>query len=593
MFIPRIFILLIMTLANLVHAADNIPSKADGYRETAMFDGHQNMPFTIYGVAIDWHLDCLKGDADKCMRIGEAMEVGEGDLTAEIRAALGYYLAACEKGEGAGCAKAALIIRNGNANFIDEKLAQETALRGCDQLGDQDACVIKAIGLSPGADLMANLDAAEMIENACHQGSDYGCQIKAMSLFQDKSDEKKRSAAVRMFEEACGENLAWGCAGLADAYSNGIGVTADKAQAMEAARRGCLESDGNTISSCSKYGYLLTQGGPDGNMNLGVALLAKACLADDAFACNEAGEIGWKRPLGTGIPTWEVPLYFRDGCDLNNANACANLATLYEEGYGSLKEHKGVMVQLLDKACELGSDETCQKIEALGRVVEIMRKRPPKVDVSLTTDQQLAVVAGLAEQGKYGVARNAIIRLMNEGSAEANWLLGGWLYYGYRGIINEPNEEDGFILFENAARQGHVEAAKWVAMAYWYGDGVEMDRDKGLGYMRIAAARGDEMAKGIYQSMLAEPIREAKRIRQKEMEEEAERRKNDWGYQISLARSRWLQAQQGASYGTGNNAAAAASWQRSQQALDKLNWNNAVGYATGRTTACPISNPYC
>ncbi|HRW29815.1 MAG TPA: hypothetical protein P5227_07450, partial [Emcibacteraceae bacterium] len=395
------------------------------------------------------------------------------------------------------------------------------------------------------------------------------------------------------FEKACREGHAWGCTGLAEAYSDGIGVRADRTQALSAARSGCLESEGNTVPACSRYGYLLIRNGPQRNMSLGIKLLVKACLASDAFACNEVGEVGWKRPLGTGITAWEVPLYFRDGCDLNNADACFNLASIYEIGFDQLAEHQSPMLSLLEKACSLGSAEACDKIKSMGRAVELMRKRPPKVDPSKTALQQLAIAVEFAEQKKYAIALDAVVRLMHEGVPEASWVLGGWFYYGYPGMINEPRISDGIILIENAARLRHVEAAKWISMAYWYGDNVAEDREKGQQYMAFAAQSGDPEARDIYRSMLAEPIRQERARREREMAEEAERRKHDWGYQISLARAGWLQAQQGSSYGTGNSAAASASWQRSQSALDKLNWNNAVGYATGRTTACPISNPYC
>ncbi|MCF8473973.1 MAG: hypothetical protein K9G26_04685 [Emcibacter sp.] len=552
------------------------------------------MPITLYGVAIKWDLGCLKGKTENCMRLALALETGEGDLKAEIRAALGYYLSACDKGEGDGCTRAAMIIREGMANFSNEDLAQKTATRGCDVLGNQDSCVVKAIGIALGESPLENPTSYTLINNACLQNSDYGCEIKATELFYRHKDDASIKTAIGLFEKACRNKNAWGCTLLAEAYNTGIGVREDKTKAMDAARKGCLESQGNTIPACSLYGYFLTQGGSSGNMNVGVKLLSKACVAHDGFACNAAGMIGWKRPLGSGIAAWEVPLYFRDGCDLGNGEACFNLAMIYENGYGKLKQYQSTKLPLLDKACRLGSTDACKNIESLGPLEALLRKRPSKVDPSLTALQQLAVANELIEQQKYATALDAVVRLAFEGVAEAGYLLGGWMYYGDPRMFRQPRKEDGVILIENAARLSHVEAAKWIGMAYWYGDGVVENRQKGLRYMSIAAARGDEMAGSIYRSMLAEPIREAYRRSQREMEEEAERRKTDWGYQISLAASAWSRANSGGSYGgSSNQGAARASWQRSQQAMDKLNWNNAVGYATGKTTACPISNPYC
>lgn len=587
----RLIILSTITLINFAHAADKIPSKKDGYRETAVFNGNQNMPVTLYGSAVDWSLACLKGKTDQCMRLALALEEGRGDLEPEIRAALGYYVSACEKGNGAGCARASMIMREGTANFTNADLAQQTATRGCDILDDQDSCVVKALGLPDDQHTMTD----NIIDQACQNGSDYGCELKAKSLFNTPSNDASQKSAVTLFKDACDDEQAWGCAGFSQALNSGIGVELNYKKAVKIAKKGCLEASGNTVSSCSLYGRYLTKSDSLDDFDLGVKLLTKACLAKDAAACNEAGMLGRTKPASSGIADWEVPLFYRDGCDLDNGMACFGLAKLYLEGYGQLKEYQNTPIKLLDKACNLGSSDACDHVKSLGEPRErILRKRPPKIDISLTAEQQLALILDFEEQRKYGIVKNALVRLAYEGVADAAWVLGGWLYYGHSGMFNAPNKTSGFNSIENAARQGHVEAAKWVSMAYWYGDGVAIDRQKGQGYMAIAASRGDNMARDIYRSMLAEPIREAYARNQKEMEEDAERRKTDWGYQMSLANTRWSQAMRGTSSGgAANQQRANAAWQRSQSALDKLNWNNAVGYSTGRTNACPMSNPYC
>ncbi len=586
---------LAVTGGNYAAAASELPSARDGYQNSAIYNGNQNMPVTLYGVAMTWEKNCLKGRADQCMRLGQALEEGEGDLKAEIRAALGFYLKACEKGNGTGCMRAASMIREGSANFTNAVLAQETAERGCKVLKDQDACAAMAMGLATGGRPMDNEQAAALIDNACAAGSDYGCHIKAMSLFYDRDDAASLQTAIRLFENACQESSAWGCTGLAEAYEKGRGVAMDGTRSRDAARKGCLDAEGNSIPACALYGRHLTQSGSSSDMKLGVKLLAKACLGRDAFACNDAGEIGLRRP-GSGVARWEVPLYFRDGCDLDLADACLNLAGLYENGFDAVRTQNKVMMSLMDKGCRLGSSNACGRIKDMGAQAERLRARIPKIDPALPALQQLAMAGKEAEQGNRREALASVVRLMQEGVAEAQWLLGGWMYYGKPGLIDTPRQADGIILFENAARQGHVEAAKWIGMAYWYGDGVDLDREKGEGYMALAAADGDEMAGAILRSMKAEPIREATARRQKEMQEEAERRKNDWGYQLSLAMSAWSRANLGNASGAGmtqSGRMANASWQRSQQALDKLNWNNAIRYTTGKSSACPLSNPYC
>jgi hypothetical protein len=123
-----------------------------------------------------------------------------------------------------------------------------------------------------------------------------------------------------------------------------------------------------------------------------------------------------------------------------------------------------------------------------------------------------------------------------------------------------------------------------MGMAYWYGDGVALDRAKGENYMAIAANRGSEMAAAIYRSMKAEPERQENARRQAAMEEAARQRRETWT----------------SSWGTWNaNApswspppAPASNWQSFATINDQANFNNFVGSVSGGGRCLP-GNPYC
>ena len=568
--------------------ADELPSARDGLRHSAVFNGKQNMPVKLVGVAAEWELACLRGDAEQCLRLARAFETGLGDLRADPRVALGYHLKACDKGSGEACALAAKALRDGSAGFTDPALALARATRGCESLGNADACAAMAAGQAAQGGPGSAEQAAKAMADACAAGSDDGCRLQAAALYYGDRDGAKLRAAVERFDEACRGNRAWGCTGLAEAHLGGRGAERDEARAQEAARRGCLEAEGGRIAACAIYGRLLSRSGSTAERKLATRLLAKACLGRDPFACNDAGEIGLQRRDGSGIAAWEVALYFRDGCDLDLALACRNLADVYGHGFDAVEPHPAVRHALLTKACRLGDAPACSQAEQAGAPVG----RLP-IDPSLPALQQLALAGAAAERGERRGVLSTVVRLMHEGVAQAQWMLAGWLYYGKPGLVRAPRQDDGVILFENAARQGHVEAAKWIGMAYWYGNGVAQNQDKGHGYMAIAAERGDEAAAAILRSMQAEPIRQAHARREREMAEEAERRKNDWGYQLGLAMAAWRGANPGRAAPSPASRLDNASWQRSQQALDRQLWNNAINHATGRTSACPMSNPYC
>ena len=110
----------------------------------------------------------------------------------------------------------------------------------------------------------------------------------------------------------------------------------------------------------------------------------------------------------------------------------------------------------------------------------------------------------------------AAMQLVREGNEDAEWRLGGWMFHGLPGFFGPDKRGDGLILFENAARVGHVDAAIFMGMADWCGDGVEQDRAKGERYMSIAASRGSKMAAAILRSMQAEGQRQDMARRQRE-----------------------------------------------------------------------------
>lgn len=585
---------MILAQANNV-LADELPWARDGMQNSAISSGHQNMPVVLYGISRDWSRSCYRGDEDDCMKTGLAFEEGWGDLKTEIRIALGYYLKACEEGAGEGCTKAATIIRSGNAGYVNAELAQQTAKRGCDEYNNQNACALVGAGLISEGGLYDNANALKIIENACSRGSNYACQVKATSLFYDKNDSKSKDFAFEMFVDACAREWAWGCSELAKAYITGNGKPKNTRKALEYGKKGCMDADGDNIAACSVYGEaLITTGDPD-DLDLGESFISDACTGGDARACNIAGKIGKAARSGSKIAQWEVPLFFRESCDMDYADGCYSLAQLYELGFDKVEGDTNAQIKLLQKACRLESTQACNKLTQMASTVAVFEKFPPKVDSSLTVDEQLAIITSMAEGNQKNQALRALVRLMYEGNADAQWLLAGWMYYGYPGLFDTSRQADAITLFGNAARQGHIEAAKFVGMAYWYGDGVQEDQNLGKNYMAIAAAQEDEEAVMIYRSMLNEPARQEAARRRQEMLAEQERRKNDWAYQFSLAVSNWS-AGLNRNYNTGMNAsqkAAAASWNRSQQALDKLHFNNRMNYLTGGTTACPRSNPYC
>ena len=126
-----------------------------------------------------------------------------------------------------------------------------------------------------------------------------------------------------------------------------------------------------------------------------------------------------------------------------------------------------------------------------------------------------------------------------------------------------------------------------MGMAYWYGENVKVDRELAKGYMRVAIGGGSEMAEAIYRSMLKEPVRQAQREAARRAAERA--RAQEGRFDLGRAIASWKP-------NIGNYMSTvdtSASWARYQARADQTAWNNAMSYASGRSSVCPSFNKYC
>lgn len=575
-----------MLAADGASAAEKLPSAYEGNRAGFVYNGKQNMPFTLYGVAIKWDGDCYRGKAAECVRLAQAFTSGAGDLQADPRVAVGYWMKACELGAGAACARAATILRDGSAGFTNPEIAGKMADRGCNALKDQTACAALAASLGGGGARGSDpVRAATLVDTACAAGADDGCRMKANTLFYERRDAASRTQALPMFEKACSAKRAWGCLGLADAYNEGWGVAQDRARGAQYAQIGCTQGQGDRLRLCTLHGMALARQLQDkATLNKGEKFLDASCTGGDGAACDRIGLIGLNQVSAATTTIEEGLYYLRRGCDLSFGPACSKLGGAYNYGLG-LPQDKAIAVSIYSKACRLGDQEGCATASKLEAADSGVRSRVPAIDPSLTIAEQLRLAKAAVDGGGNRTAGvQAVIRLMQEHHEDAEWLLGGWLYYGLPGVFDLSRRGDGLTLIENAARVGHVDAAIWMGMAYWYGDGVAENRTKGEEYMAIAGVRGSKMAEAIFRSMRAQPLREENARRQAALEEAIRTRRDTWTSSWANWKPSW--SPPAATYQPYSGRSVSSI-------LDESNWNQRINYLSGSTTACPASNRYC
>lgn len=547
------------------------PRAADGHANGQIFNGKQNMPTILYGVAQEWNKACIGGDATACARLGSAFDEGLGDLDASTRIAVGFYKKACKLGDGSSCAKASTIYREGWAEFIDNALAFETAARGCDQLGNQAACASLGLlhfrGLAPASDRAL---VRTLWQNSCAAGENDGCRLQAGALFSQTDDAAAQARAIPLFEAACSDDLAWGCSGLADAYLTGTAVTKDIAKAERYAKNGCEEGIGEKIHVCAIHGAALVRSSDPTVINRGEQLLYHGCQDHAAFACAALAKLGFRRVPGATTTLLEAVTMARHGCDLGSVDACNLLIDAYTDGI-EVKQNYIFIVALTKRSCALGDQVRCEVLTLMDPPDPVEYAREARIDPAWPVARQLAAALLEVDSGdkNYGFMR--VARLMEEGDEEASWLLGNWFLYGLPGVM-KPNPEDAMILIENAARVGHVQAAEFMGMAYWEGNMVAANQAKAKKYMSIAAASGSQSAAAILRSMQHEKTR----IANAKAYEEGLRRWEAYFAQQKRMAAANAGRYSGSSASSSGSREAAAAWGRYERRADNAAFNSRV-----------------
>ncbi|PHR20498.1 MAG: hypothetical protein COA41_04865 [Sphingopyxis sp.] len=583
--------------ANPVLAKDrNVPRAEEGYANSALSDGKQNYPIELYGVSRDWDAQCRKGSAAQCIRLAEAFEEGLGALARDKRAALGYYLMACEKGSASGCSTSASMLFDGDVGHRNDKLAAKNAQYGCESLNDQRNCAILGYAQKRGLGVAQNeAGAFARWDRACQSGADLGCEFKAYSLFNEYKDAATGQQAVGLFQTACDQQLAWGCAGLSFAYEQGRGVGKDDAKSFTMAQKACVEGKGDTHLACIQYGDALFDSRQADNVAKGVKFLFTGCQGGNAYACNKLGQSAVFNPRSGQNTTPIEGLHFlRMACDLDYAVGCEGLGNAYLDGKDELEVQPATTIVLWEKACKLGRQETCEALRAVGETASF-RAKLPAINPVLPASEQIALALAKKKQGEINTAWTTLSGLMHEGNDDAAWLIGSWLYYGEPSVF-APKKADGLIAIQNAASVGQPDAMKWLAYAYWDGVAVPQDRQKAKNYMAYLAVRGDREAEALWRNMDAEGARQAYARRQAEFAALMERLAKIQARQYAQA-SAYTSSSSGSSYSSRSSSSYSGSSSSGlADSLARIRSNNdyyAANVSRAQGRSCPIGNSYC
>jgi TPR repeat protein len=231
----------------------------------------------------------------------------------------------------------------------------------CDS-GNAKVCDDLGLAYETGDNVASNSATALLLFNkSCTAGLALGCTHVGMAYVHAPGATKNFVQAATFFRKGCDGGDPMGCTNLGVIYERGLGVAKNATTAEQLYDKACQLGDAD---SCTKLGNRYSLGDLAANDFVKAAeYFLKGCNAGGADACRG---LGLAYEQGEGVPrdmSRAVTLY-KKSCDGDSSWGCGNLALSYEKGAGLPKDLNQALT-LYKKACKLGSDPSCDKVQAI------------------------------------------------------------------------------------------------------------------------------------------------------------------------------------------------------------------------------------
>ena len=303
---------------------------------------------------------CDRGSAEACAAYGYALMNEKKDEAVNV------LERACDRGSGTGCTHLAYLYVTGTLVPKNEIRALDFYTRGC-SYGDARGCYNVGILYDDGRGTSASATrAATAYEQACAAGVSMACTNVGYLYEHGHGTMKDPARAAEMYRRGCegspceSSNLR-GCVNLGDAYRDGIGVAADPSRAAEIFREACArkvdaDDESTRIHACVLLGALEINGlGVAEDVETGLARSNEGCARGDAFGCFNVGALYADRE-----DYRRAAEFYDKACNGNDAEACFELALLYDEAKG-VPFDPARSSDLFRRACAGGFTAACSR----------------------------------------------------------------------------------------------------------------------------------------------------------------------------------------------------------------------------------------
>lgn len=201
-----------------------------------------------------------------------------------------------------------------------------------------------------------------LTRRSCDAGDRRGCASLAFNLFNGSGVTADVPRAMRMFEQACMQGIAFICLRLADFHANGSnGIPRSAKEAQRFRIEGCV---GNYPLACRLAGDGFRRGtGVAKSYDGAHPFYRLGCDGGDGVSCFYAAAtlVEMRSPDDTSIYS-DVSRFYRAGCEKRVGAACYNVGIIFNEGRHGQAQSTLKAVPWMEKACELGYDNACYNL---------------------------------------------------------------------------------------------------------------------------------------------------------------------------------------------------------------------------------------
>ncbi|WP_168210715.1 tetratricopeptide repeat protein [Persicimonas caeni] len=429
------------------------------------------------------HAACDLNHAKACASVDREPPKDDEELLAEWAAItnqsfIDMALAGCKNGFKHGCTFAGRLIERGEirGRYVGDEHAVALFRAGCAQ-GSPESCYHLAQKTFRGEGLEANtVTASKLAHKGCKAGSNDACDLYR-DLKYRLFEPKEASKYADHCEDDKKQERGYACYLSAKAYGYGVNFDADEERALELHEKGCAL---DYADSCEAAGDLLVES--DEKRALG--MYRKGCDGGADKACHVLGS---RYAKGDGVEkdVTRAVDYLEKACTRGLGDACGELGDFYADGEGADKDEARAE-QMFRNGCANGHIRSCTRLAQFylrANSEESFRQAIQLYEFACTNEEPEAcddlgsIHASLDDEESHIEAADYFEKacLMDFGRGCSNFAS-----RYYFGVGVEKDREKAVELYRRSCTQGFETGCYRLASIYEAGEDVDRDAKKAL-----------------------------------------------------------------------------------------------------------------